>query len=137
MFSGVMEMRRVPFDKYFLSPDEKEDSAFMILNSELAPLTPLPAEGFSQFDESQEYQHVLIGYPASSTRGSTRDHHRVELKGYLTSAAPAKDYGNLHVDSSRQLVVLFKKQKKLWKESRSHNVSRSERNERGSRVSVS
>ena len=115
MLSGLMEMRRAPFDRYFFSPDEKEDSAFMILDSVLPNFAPLPEEGFSQFDERAEFQHVLVGYPASSTRGSMRERHRIEIMGYLTSAARAQEYANLQADSARQLVVLFKKWKGFGK----------------------
>ena len=98
MLRAVVEMRRVPFERYALAKDEREDSGIIQLKSPLPMWTPLASEGFSQFDAREEYQHVLVGYPASSTRGSVRSNQRIEIKGYLTSAAPAERYTDLRAD---------------------------------------
>ena len=111
MLRAVVEMRRVPFERYALAKDEREDSGIIQLTIPLPMWTPLASEGFSRFDAREEYQHVLVGYPASSTRGSVRRNQRIEIKGYLTSAAPAEQYADLRADPARQLVVLFKRQK--------------------------
>jgi len=111
MLRARVEMRGVPFERYALARDEKEDSGIIQLKSRLPWWTPIASEGFSQFDSREEYQHILVGYPASSTRGSVRSNLRIEIKGYLTSAAPDKPYSDLRADPTRQLVVLFKKEK--------------------------
>jgi hypothetical protein len=111
LLRSLVEMRAVPYERYVLPTNKTDDSGIIVLKSNLQFWTPLPAEGFSQFDEREEYQHVMVGYPASSTRGSIRSNQRIEIKGYLTNAAPAGEYSNVQADPTRQLVLLFKKQK--------------------------
>ena len=82
-----------------------------MLNSHLPMWEPLTPGSFTQFCPGPTHQHLLVGYPWTSTKGSTRESQRIELKGYLTSAAPPEEYQRLGADPVSDLVVLFKKEK--------------------------
>jgi hypothetical protein len=104
------EFRELPCDSYALSKIEADDSAVGVLNESLPMWTPIPSERFGTFDPREEYQHILYGYPGSSTKGSTPHAQRIEIKGYLTSATPPGDYTRMEVDSKLEFAVLFKKE---------------------------
>jgi hypothetical protein len=58
----------------------------------------------------------MMGYPASSTKGSSQGNYRIQIMGYLTSAASVEEYDGAQADPARQLVLLFKKEKVYGKE---------------------
>jgi hypothetical protein len=110
MLSGAAEMRGIPVEKYGFPKDESDDSGIIQLKDTLTTWTPLPFETFGQFDERAEYQHVLVGYPGSSTKGSSLEKQTIRIMAYLTSGASAEGYVAERTDP-RQLVVVFKRQK--------------------------
>ena len=83
MLSGAAEMRGIPVEKYGFPKDEGDDSGIIQLKETLTAWTPLPFEAFGQFDERAEYQHVLVGYPGSSTKGSSFDKQTIRIMGYI------------------------------------------------------
>ncbi len=112
---STTEMRNIPFEKYIIADDESIDIGIIQLTEELEMWKPIPFNLLSGFDNKEEYQHLLVGYPGSSTKKSTNETQKIEIKGYLTSAAKDEEYTRLKVDKSKRFVVLFKK-KNVYKE---------------------
>jgi hypothetical protein len=105
------ESRELPCEKYAFSKNQTDDVCIMELVADLPNWSPLPSMDFSEFNSTSEYQHILLGYPASSAKGSTAHNQHLEIKGYLTSPSPAEEYGRLGVDPNREFVVEFRKKK--------------------------
>ena len=104
------EFRQLPCDEHHYPKRELEDSAVAPLTEGLSPMwTPLSSARFTAFSGEDGFQHFLVGYPSASTKGSTPQFQRIEIKGYLTAAAPPEEYSRLSADPRRELVVVFRK----------------------------
>jgi hypothetical protein len=87
------------------------DIGIVELQSELPRWMPIASTFFAEFQRKEEYQHLLVGYPASSTKKSYRLEQKIELKGYLTNAADEKEYKRLNKSPTDKLIVTFQKKK--------------------------
>ena len=85
------------------------DIGMVELKEELQMWYPLDSIFMSRFNQDEAYQHLLIGYPASSTKKSNRNRQAIELKGYLTSAAADQEYKRLNISKEDKMVLEFKK----------------------------
>jgi hypothetical protein len=112
MISGSAQFRGIPSEKWWSQKNDGEDAGIIELKDPLGSIwTPLRGERFARFDEREEYQHVLLGYPGSSVKGWKPDEQSIRIMGYLTSAAPAGEYAAVGAQVHQELVVLFKRQK--------------------------
>lgn len=106
---SMTEMRELPCEKYSFPNDDTNDSGIAVLNENLPMWSPITYELFSTFKQGEDYHHILVGYPGSSAKGSTSKIQKLEIKGYLTSAATNEEYSRLQVDQMKEFIVLFKK----------------------------
>jgi len=105
------ETRILPCEGFHTTSDESDDFCIAQLTGDLPMWRPFPLAGIGSFSTLPEYQHLLVGYPGSFTKRSTRDVQKLKLQGYLTSPAPQKEYTRLTVNPEKELIVLFKKEK--------------------------
>lgn len=90
--------------------NSKLDVGVVELIADLPMWSPIDSSSFGSFNSERSYQHLLVGYPASSTKNSDRTRTKIELKGYLTDAANENEYERLNVSPVDKLIVTFKKQ---------------------------
>jgi hypothetical protein len=109
----------LPCDGFHAASEQSEDYCATELTSNLPMWSPFPYDNIDVFQTYKEYQHLLVGYPGSFTKGSTRNKQKLKLQGYLTSPAPDSEYARLGANPSKELVVLFKKEK-VYDESHSY-----------------
>jgi hypothetical protein len=105
------ELRILPCDGFHTTSEESDDFCIAELTGNLPAWLPFPFEGIGTFSADKQYQHLLVGYPGSFTKKSTRFVQRAKLQGYLTSAAHESDYKRLNVNSSKEFVVQFRKER--------------------------
>jgi len=106
---SMSEMRKLPCNEYRFPNDELNDTGIAVLNDDLPMWSAIPSRFFSVFKQDVEYQHILVGYPASSTKRSTSDTQKIEIKGYLTNAAPIEEYSRLKINQEKEFIISFKK----------------------------
>ena len=104
------ETRLLPCDGFHTTRDKSDDFFIAQLTSSLPMWRPFPYADISSFATFPEYQHLLVGYPGSFTKGSTRDVQKLKLQGYLTSPASDSEYARLKVNPDKELVVFFQKE---------------------------
>ena len=109
----VTEIIEIPCDGIHWHKESELDIGIIELEKELLGWEPLLSEYFTSFNDNKKYQHLLIGYPGSSTKKSDRTTQRIELKGYLTNAASKEKYSRLKVNKNDKLLVEFKKENVL------------------------
>ncbi|WP_319560318.1 hypothetical protein [Marispirochaeta sp.] len=105
------EMRELQFEKYIIANDNDLDVGVVVIENDIPLFNPISYTYFGTFQDSKEYQHLLVGYPGSSTKRSTRHNQRIKFQAYLTTAASNEEYNRLKVDRTKKLIVSFKKEK--------------------------
>ena len=103
------EMSELQFEKYILANDLDLDIGIILVTNQFKLFKPISARFFGSFNESIDYQHLLTGYPSSSTKRSSKHDQRIKFQVYLTSAASNEEYSRLKVDKNKRFVVKFKK----------------------------
>jgi hypothetical protein len=104
------ETRVLPCDGFHIMRDKSDDFCIAQLTSNLPMWRPFPYANIGPFAAFPEYQHLLVGYPGSFTKGSTREVQKLKLQGYLTSPAPDSEYIRLNANRDKELIVLFQKE---------------------------
>jgi hypothetical protein len=105
------ESRPLPCDGFQMTKSRSDDYCVAHLDSSLSAWKPFEYDNIGQFLTYKEYQHLLVGYPWSFTKKSSRMVQKLKLQGYLTSPAPESEYARLNVDTSSGIVLLFRKEK--------------------------
>jgi hypothetical protein len=109
--SSDEESRPLPCDGFQMTENRSDDFCVAHLDSSLSAWKPFVYDNIGQFLTYKEYQHLLVGYPWSFTKKSSRMVQKLKLQGYLTSPAPESEYARLNVDTSSGMALLFKKEK--------------------------
>lgn len=86
------------------------DIGIIQLNNDLPMWDPLSAVFFSKFQTGSEFQHLLVGYPASYTKRSNRERQKIKLEGYLTNATTESAYDRLKINITEKMILEFKKE---------------------------
>jgi hypothetical protein len=105
------EARPLPCDGFHMTDQQTDDFCIAQLTSGLPAWRPFEYGKIDAFCSYKEYQHLLVGYPGSYTKKSTRGIQRLKLQGYLTSPAPDREYTRLNVSPEKEMVFLFRKEK--------------------------
>jgi len=86
------------------------DIAICIINQTSLFYKPLGIDLIDMFKGDEQYQHLLVGCPASTTKHSNKNKQEIRFEGYLTNAASEKEYKRLKLDSTIKVVVKFQKE---------------------------
>jgi len=101
----------LPCDGFHFPTEKSEDFCVAELTRSLRMWSAFPYANIEAFATFKEYQHLLVGYPGSFTKRSTRTVQKLKLQGYLTGPAPESEYARLNVNPSKEFAVFFKKEK--------------------------
>lgn len=99
----------IPCSQFTFSKDTSLDIAICLLDSPLKMFTPYNLEDASKFEISDDFQDILLGFPAKGVK--VRDGLiMAKYEGYQTQNASLSEYTRLGVDPERFCICEFRKE---------------------------
>ena len=114
------EFRPLPYIEIGILEDDY-DIGICTLKSISELYDPINSITFGEFSKEDNYHHLIIGCPATTTKGSNKTIQKISFEGYLTNTSLESEYVRLKVKNEDKFVLEFQKEN-VFKENRTKNV---------------
>jgi len=100
----------IPCTQFTFSKDSSLDIAICVLDSPLKMYAPYNLEGASNFQQSDDFQAILLGFLGKGVK-VREGLIKAKYEGYQTQNASISEYTRLGVDPEKFCICEFKKEK--------------------------